>query len=491
MNMQELYADISERTGGSIYIGVVGPVRTGKSTFIKRFLTTFVIPNLENEHQKVRALDELPQSGAGRTVMTAEPKFIPEDAAEVCLGGVSAHIRMVDSVGYLVPSALGQFEDELPRMVSTPWFDHEIPMTEAAEIGTRKVIADHATIGVMVTTDGTITDIPREEYAEAETRVIQELQATGKPFVIVVNSSNPSGSEAQSIAAELRSRYDVSVVAADVMQMEVPTIEAILTSVLYEFPLQTVDVFLPEWCTSLPPNHWLKETIFRSAGHAASGIRRVRDVETLETTLSAVDCVASCHCRDVGLSNGAAALEVEIPRSVFYRIANEETGFTLSGDQALLPLLRELAETKAAYERFRTAIEEVEQKGYGIVTPGIAELTLEPPELVRQGSQFGVKLSASAPSIHMIKANIQTTVSPIVGSEKQSEELVESLMSEFEDDALKIWESNIFGKSLHELVSEGLTGKLNHMPEAARCKLRETLERIINEGSSGLICIIL
>lgn len=490
-DMQNLYADISERTGGSIYIGVVGPVRTGKSTFIKRFMTSFVIPNLADEHQKARALDELPQSGAGRTVMTAEPKFIPEEAAEVRLGDASASIRMVDCVGYMVPSALGQFEDELPRMVSTPWFDHEIPMTEAAEIGTQKVIADHATIGVMVTTDGSITEIPREEYAEAEERVIRELRAAGKPFVIVVNSRDPSGEAATEIARTLQTRYDVSAVTADVMQMDESTLEAILTSVLYEFPLRTVDVFLPDWCTALPSTHWLKEKIFKGAGEAAAGMRRVRDVSALKEALASVDCVSACACPDIGLGDGSASLTLDIPRSVFYRIANEETGFSLTGDEALLPLLKELSEMKTAYERFQTAIEEVDRKGYGIVMPGINELTLEPPELVRQGSQFGVRLTASAPSIHMMKAEIKTTISPVVGSEKQSEELVEYLLSEFEGDESKIWSSNIFGKSLHELVNEGLTGKLNHMPEDARCKLRETLERIINEGSSGLICIIL
>ncbi len=491
MDMQNLYADISERTGGSIYIGVVGPVRTGKSTFIKRFMNTFVIPNIDNEHQRARALDELPQSGAGRTVMTAEPKFIPEDAAEVKFGDVAASVRMVDCVGYMVPSALGQFEDELPRMVSTPWFDHEIPMTEAAEIGTKKVISDHATIGVMVTTDGTITEIPREEYAEAEERVIKELKATEKPFVIVVNSRRPDSAEAKAIAASLSEQYDVSAVTADVMQMEEGTIEEILSRVLYEFPLRTVDVFMPDWCASVASSHWLKEKIFKGAAEAAEGMRRVRDVAALKQSLAAIECVADCDCSNIHLGEGTAEIEIDIPRSVFYRIVNEQTGFELSGDEALLPLLEELAATKTAYERFRTAIEEVDRKGYGIVTPGIQELTLEMPELVKQGSQFGVKLTASAPSIHMLKADIKTTISPVVGSEKQSEELVEYLLREFEGEESKIWESNIFGKSLHELVNEGLASKLNHMPEDARGKLRETLERIINEGSSGLICIIL
>ena len=491
MEMQRLYADISERTGGSIYIGVIGPVRTGKSTFIKRFMNAFVIPNIENEHQRTRAWDELPQSGAGRTVMTAEPKFIPEEAVEVRFGDGCAKIRMVDCVGYMVPSALGQFEDEMPRMVSTPWFPHEIPMTEAAEIGTRKVITEHATVGVMVTTDGSITEIPREEYAEAEARVIRELQNTGKPFVVVVNSREPDGESANSVAESLRKQYDVTAITADVMHMDENAIRELLVCMLREFPLRQVDVFLPEWCDALDTEHWMKETVFRGISAAADGMKRIRDVTALQTAVSAVECVEGCRYSEICLGDGTVTMEIDIPRNLFYEIVAEKTGLALHNDAELLPVLTELAATKTAYEKFAIAIEEVERKGYGIVTPGIEELTLETPELVKQGSQFGVRLRASAPSIHMLKANIETTVSPIVGSEKQSEELVEYLLREFEGDESRIWESNIFGKSLHELVNEGLSAKLSHMPEDARSKLRETLERIINEGSSGLICIIL
>ncbi|MBE6951970.1 MAG: stage IV sporulation protein A [Ruminococcaceae bacterium] len=491
MEMQRLYADISERTGGSIYIGVIGPVRTGKSTFIKRFMQAFVVPNIENEHQRARALDELPQSGAGRTVMTAEPKFIPEEAVAVCFGESSAKIRMVDCVGYMVPGALGQFENEMPRMVSTPWFDHEIPMTEAAEIGTRKVITEHATVGVMVTTDGSVTDLPREEYAEAEARVIRELQGTGKPFVVVVNSREPDGEAACAVAEMLRKEYDVTAITADVMHMDEAAIRELLLGMLREFPLRKIDVFMPDWCEALTPDHWLKDTIFKEiAGHAGQ-VRRVRDLELLRDLLRDVECVDTCSYREIHLGDGSASLELAIPRSFFYEIIGEKTGLSITSDCELLPILADLSAAKAAYEKFADAIAEVESKGYGIVTPEMEELTLETPEIVQQGGQFGVRLRASAPSIHMIKANIETTVSPIVGSEKQSEELVEYLLREFEGDESRIWSSNIFGKSLHELVNEGLAAKLAHMPEAARAKLRETLERIINEGSSGLICIIL
>lgn len=491
MELHDLYADISARTGGNLYIGVVGPVRTGKSTFIKKFMSTYVLPAIEDEHLRARALDELPQSGAGRTVMTAEPKFIPEEGVRIRIAETEVRVRMVDCVGYMVPGALGQFEDELPRMVNTPWFDHEIPMTEAAEIGTRKVITDHATVAVLVTSDGTITEIPRTDYPEAEERVIRELRETGKPFVVLVNSRDPSAEPARNTVAELRQKYGVSATAVDVMQMDETVIAGILTDVLREFPLCSVDVFLPEWCEPLPPEHWLKESILRSALASAASMNRMRDVDALRVALAQTECVEGCvECR-LDLANGSARLELDIPDSVFYRIICEQTGLEIRSDAELLPLLTELSRMKAQFERFRLAIDEVEQKGYGIVMPSVEELHLETPELVRQGTQFGVKLSASAPSIHMIRADIKTTVSPVVGSERQSEELVASLLKEFEGDESRIWESNIFGKSLHDLVSEGLNGKLNHMPDAARAKLRETLERIINEGSNGLICIIL
>ncbi len=491
MAQTSIYADIATRTGGNIYIGAIGPVRTGKSTFIKRFMQTFVIPNMTDSNMRNRAIDELPQSGAGRTVMTAEPKFIPEDAAEVVIGDAAAAVRMVDCVGYLVPSALGQFENDLPRMVTTPWFTEEIPMTEAAEIGTRKVISDHATVGVMITTDGSITDIPREEYAEAEVRVLEELKAAGKPFVIVVNSRSPEGELAQSIAHDLSEQFQVSALTADVMNMDEDKIEEILDTLLREFPLRTVDVYMPEWCDSLPYEHWLKGDICTELAAIADGAVRVRDVSAFRDALDQVKTVSCCELDKVDLATGSVSLHLDIPREIFYRIVNEQTGFAVSGDGALLPLLTELAEVKARYAKFANAIEEVEQKGYGVVMPGIEELHLEQPESVRQGNQYGVRLTATAPSIHMMRADIRTTVSPVVGSEKQAEDLLEYLMKEFDGEEGKIWCSNIFGKSLHDLVNDGLNAKLAHMPESARSKYRETLEKIINEGSNGLICIIL
>lgn len=491
MEMQNVYKDMSERTGGNIYIGVIGPVRTGKSTFIKRFMNTLVIPNIKDEHRRERALDELPQSGAGKTVMTAEPKFIPEEAETISFGEASASVRMIDCVGFMVQSALGQFENELPRMVSTPWYDHEIPMTEAAEIGTKKVITDHATIGIMVTTDGSIAEIPREEYADAEERVIKELNNCKKPYIIVVNSKHPGAEETVALAHELSEKYGVTAISADVMNMDQDEIMRILRAVLYEFPIRTVDVFMPRWFDSLPSDHWLKTGLYADIAAVSEKLKRVKDVGTVAEKLSENDSVSACKVSDIRLGDGSADIRFEIGKEVYYRIVNEETGFEISDEAALLPLLVELSGIKKSWSRVATAIEEVDRKGYGIVVPGINELKLEQPSLVRQGNRFGVKLRASAPSIHMMRADIVTTVSPVVGSEQQSEELVSYLLKEFEGNEEKLWESKIFGKSLHELVNEGLASKLNHMPEDARNKFRETLERLINEGSQGLICIIL
>jgi len=375
-------------------------------------------------------------------------------------------------------------------MVRTPWFDNEIPMTEAAEIGTRKVITEHATIGIMVTTDGSIADIPREEYAEAEERVVSELKENGKPFVILVNSRHPEEENVTELCAGIQDKYNITTIPVNVMTMEEKDIKEILKGILWEFPIRRVDVFMPEWCDSLKPDHWLKTGIFKSITVAADNLKRVRDVTPTAEAISGGD-IASCSLSDVSLSTGTASLDIDVPRALFYKIINEQTGFDMSSDNELLPLLADLSKVKAAYKKVENALMEVEHKGYGIVVPDIDELVLEPPELVKQGGQFGVRLRAKAPSIHMMRADIQTTVSPIVGTERQSEELVGYLLKEFEGDELRIWESNIFGKTLHQLVNEGLANKLNHMPEEARGKLRQTLERIINQGSSGLICIIL
>jgi stage IV sporulation protein A len=398
---------------------------------------------------------------------------------------------MIDCVGFMVPSALGQFENEMPRMVTTPWFEHEIPMTEAAEIGTKKVITDHATIGIMVTTDGSIAEIPREEYAAAEERVVNELNSCKKPYIILVNSKNPDAKETVALANELSEKFKVAALPVDVMNMEQDKIMDILSAVLYEFPIRLLDVYMPRWFDSLPSEHWLKNSVYGSLAAAADNLQRIKDIKGVAETLSQNEIVSACKITDIRLGNGSADLKVEIGKEVFYRIINEETGFEISDEASLLPLLTELSGVKKSWARVATALEEVDRKGYGIVVPDINELKLEQPTLVRQGNRFGVKLRASAPSIHMMRADIMTTVSPVVGSEQQSEELVNYLLKEFEGNEEKLWESKIFGKSLHELVNEGLASKLNHMPEEARGKFRETLERLINEGSQGLICIII
>ncbi|MGN1014434.1 MAG: stage IV sporulation protein A [Butyricicoccus sp.] len=492
MEHQELYEDISRRTGGTIYIGVVGPVRTGKSTFIKRFMETLVLPNIDNIYRRERAKDELPQSGSGRTIMTAEPKFVPEEAAEIALpGGASCRVRLVDCVGYLVDGALGHMEDDIPRMVSTPWSSDPMPMAQAAELGTRKVITDHSTIGLVITTDGSFTDIPREEYVDAEERVIQELNSLNKPFLVLVNSAYPQGEAAQELCRSLSERFDVTARAINCLTMSPSDMASVLQSVLYEFPVREVGIILPSWINTLPAGHRVKEAIYGGIRTQAAKIGKMRDMEHCCAALAQTEYVTDSGIRDMDLGSGAVRIEMTVPQSIFYQIAGEQSGLDIQDEADLIPLLTRLARVQKEYERFDGALAQVRQTGYGIVMPTVEELSLEAPEIVKQNGKYGVRLKASAPSIHMIRADIQTEISPIVGSEKQSEDLVHYLLAEFDGEPDRIWQTNIFGKSLNELVSEGLTSKLTHMPEDARGKLQETLQRIINEGSGGLICIIL
>ena len=492
MEERKIYEDIAKRTDGDIYVGVVGPVRTGKSTFIKRFMETLVIPNIENVYRRERARDELPQSGSGRTVMTAEPKFVPEDAVDIAMeGGAHLSVRLIDCVGYMVPGAAGQFEDDLPRMVTTPWYDHEIPMTEAAEIGTRKVIAEHSTIGIVITTDGTITDIPREDYLEAEERVITELQELGKPFLVLLNSAYPNSDRAKAIRSDISARYDVTCMAVNCLELGVGDVTDIIKAVLYEFPLKELDLNLPPWVDALPYDHPIKSGLYTAIREGCTDLRRIRDVDRAVSAIGAYKGVSSAHISGIQLGIGLATADLDLPRSLFYETLSDQSGFTIRDDGDLMDLLTELAGVKCEYDKVATALQEVKETGYGIVVPTTEELHLEEPEIVKQGGRYGVRLKASAPSIHMIRADIETEVSPIVGNEKQSEEMINYLLQEFEGDTTKIWQSNIFGKSFHELVSEDLNGKLKRMPDDARAKLQETLQRIINEGSGGLICIIL
>ena len=487
-----IYTDIASRTGGDIYVGVVGPVRTGKSTFIKRFMDTLVLPNMEDGYKRERANDELPQSASGRTIMTTEPKFIPEEAVQIRLqDGASLRVRMIDCVGYIVPGSLGYIENEQPRMVKTPWFDEEIPFNMAAEIGTQKVISEHSTIGLVVTTDGSISEIPREDYAEAEARVIAELQSLGKPFIVLLNCTDPNAPASRQTAAALSAQYGVPVQPVNCLEMGEEEIRDILSQILFEFPVKEVCLDLPRWLMRLDRTHWLREAVTDTVRQAAQSLSHVRDVNAMTGVIAQCPYLASPQVCRIDLSTGSARIRADVPQPLFYKVLTESTGVEIPDEQALLTQLQRLSETQARYDRLRAALDEVDATGYGIVMPTPEELELEEPEIVRQGGRYGVRLRARAPSLHIMKANIQTEVAPIVGSESQSEELVSYLLREFEENPSKIWDSNIFGKSLHELVNEGLHNKLYKMPTDARMRIQETLERVINEGCSGLICIIL
>lgn len=492
MEEKNIYKDISRRTNGDIYIGVVGPVRTGKSTFIKRFMDTLVIPNIGNEYQKDRAIDELPQSAAGRTIMTTEPKFIPEEAVQVKIGdSATFKARMIDCVGYIVPSALGYIENDMPRMVMTPWFDEEIPFNMAAEIGTKKVITEHSTIGLVITTDGSISDIPREEYEEAEERVISELKEINKPFIVLLNSMYPNSQQTIELAESLSNKYDVPIMPIDCAQITEDEIKRILMKVLFQFAVKEIKIDMPKWLTTLGKDHWLRNDVYSCIKNATKDIDKISDVSNVVEEISKCKFINNVDLSSLELGEGCAKILIALEQKLFYKILGEQTGFDISDDGGLLNCMLELSNIKREFDKIKQAYEDVNETGYGIVMPSVEELTLEEPEIIKQGGKYGIKLKAAAPSIHMLKSNINTEITPIVGSEQQSEDLVAYLLKEFEENPSKIWESNIFGKSLYELVNEGLHTKLNRMPNDARIKIKETIERIINDGCNGLICILL
>lgn len=492
MSDRNIYNDIAERTGGDIYIGIVGPVRTGKSTFIKQFMDKLVLPNIEGDYMRERANDELPQSSSGRTIMTTEPKFIPEKGAEICIDdSAKMNVRLIDCVGYIVPSALGYIEGSQPRMVRTPWFEESIPFNMAAEIGTQKVINEHSTIGLVITTDGSISDIPREEYEEAEERVIDELKNINKPFIVLLNCMYPDSEEARNTAQQLSQKYGVPVRPINCLELEVEDIKGILSEILFEFPVSEIAVCFPRWINNLPLSHPLREELIKAIKKSACDINHIRDIADFDKGFKDCESVESTNLSEINLGKGSAEVCVTVKQSLFYKILTEVTGVEIEDEQQLMETLTRLAKAEKEYSKVRGALEEVEATGYGIIMPDIEELQLEEPEIVKQGGRYGVRLKASAPSIHLMKADISTEVSPIVGSEKQSEDLVMYLLSGFEEDPVKIWDSNIFGKSLHELVNEGLHSKLSRMPIDARMRVKETIERVINEGCNGLVCILL
>ena len=488
-----IYHDIAERTGGDIYIGVVGPVRTGKSTFIKKFMDLFVLPNIKNSYDLDRAIDELPQSGGGRTIMTTEPKFIPDEAAKVSLNdALNFRVRLVDCVGYTVPNALG-YEDENgeARMVMTPWFDHEIPFQDAAELGTQRVIQDHTTIGLVMTTDGSITDLPRENYIKPEERVINELKELGKPFLIALNSTDPDNPNTRKLAENLKVKYGVPVVPINCLKLEKDDITYILQEILYEFPVTEMRIKMPEWVDTLETSHWLSKEYYDVINQAVKPVQKLRDIDQVVTGLSEASHTRDVMLDELNLGLGSATITINLEGDLFYDLLEEFTGHSIRGDDDLFALVQELSYAKKEYDRVAKALMDVEEHGYGVVTPQLEEMIFDEPSLIERGNQFGVKLRANAPSIHMIRADISTEVTPVVGTEKQCEELIQFLTDEFQQNPNAIWDSDFLGRSLHDLVKEGIQNKLYRMPDNAREKLRDTLQKIINDGSGGLICIIL
>lgn len=491
MTQEQIYQNIASRTGGDIYLGVVGPVRSGKSTFIKRFSELMLLPHIQNEARRARATDELPQSAAGRTIMTTEPKFIPEQAVQVELsGGGSFRARLIDCVGYMVPGALGHEENDAPRLVKSPWFEQEVPFDLAAETGTRRVIREHATVGIVVTTDGSVADLPRQSYCEAEQRIVAELDAIGKPYLILLNCAEPQSDASTALAAELEEQYHHKVLPINCLTMTEAELDRALQTLLYEFPVREIAVTMPGWVTMLENGHWLQTAIYDALRTFASQVHKMADLAGQRPRLGC-EYLPNASLTGMDLAMGSVQLTAHLVQDVFYKVIGEQTGLEIVDEATLLPCVVSLAKAKRAYDKIKSALDQVEATGYGIVMPGIEELTLEEPEIVRQGGQYGVRLSASAPSLHIMRADIHTELSPTVGSEQQGEELIKSLLADFETDPGKLWNTNIFGKSLNELVSEGVQVKLLHMPQEARGRLQHTLERIINEGCDGLICILL
>ncbi|WAA10554.1 stage IV sporulation protein A [Fervidibacillus albus] len=492
MEKVDIFKDIAERTGGDVYIGVVGAVRTGKSSFIKKFMELVVLPNIEQEADRARAQDELPQSAAGKTIMTTEPKFVPNQAVTVRVAeGLHVNVRLVDCVGYAVSEAKGYEDENGPRMVHTPWYEEPIPFQEASEIGTRKVIQEHSTIGVVITTDGSIGEIGRENYVEAEERVVEELKEVGKPFIMIINTTKPFHRETESLRTELQGKYDIPVLAMSVENMREGDVLNVLREALYEFPVLEVNVNLPSWVMVLKEDHWLRQNYQEAVKETVKDIKRLRDVDRVVQSFAEFDFIERAGLAGMEMGQGVAEIDLHAPDELYDRVLKEIVGVEITGKDHLLELMQDFAHAKREYDQVAEALKMVKQTGYGIAAPSIEDMSLDEPEIIRQGSRFGVRLKAVAPSIHMIKVDVESEFAPIIGTEKQSEELVRYLMQDFEDDPLSIWNSDIFGRNLNSIVREGIQAKLALMPENARYKLKETLERIINEGSGGLIAIIL
>lgn len=487
-----IYQDIASKTNGNIYIGVVGPVRTGKSTFVKKVMETFVIPKIDNIYRRERAIDELPQSGSGKTIMTSEPKFVPEEAVEISPDNISKFsIRLIDSVGYMIPGALGADENGEPRMVTTPWYPEEIPMVQAAELGTKKIMDEHCTIGIVMTTDGTIHDIPRNDFIDAESRAITDMKATGKPFLVLVNSTAPNSESAQAIKENLEREFHVKCLCMNCLLMQEQDIQNILSAVLQEFPLSEIRIFLPDWFQNLSADHPMKADLYAALLNNASQISSLREAATCMESFLQQDYVETVHLREMNPGSGTLEFDIQIKDGVFYQVLSENSGFSIESDTDLMVLLNKLAEINRKYEKVSSALEQVCSSGYGMVLPTPDEMTLEQPEIVRKGSNYAVRLKAKAPSIHMMRADIETEIHPMIGEEKQSEDMLHYLAEQSQGDAEKLWNAKIFGKSIAELVNEALSYKINRVSESSRHKFQSTLAKIVNGGSNGLICIII
>lgn len=491
MTEQNIYRDIARRTNGDIYIGVVGPVRTGKSTFIRRFMERCVIPRIENPYDRTRATDGMPQAGSGRMVMTAEPKFIPDESVKISLGDTSLNVKMIDCVGYIIPEALGQSENGIPRMVRTPWNENPVPFAEAAEMGTRKVICEHATIGMLVTTDGSIGDIARESYIDAEERVVDELHRMGKPFAIILNSACPHSEKARALALEMETKYDAPVALINCMNLTEEDVSHIMALLLDEFPVTELTFHLPSWLQVPSKNHPLRQSILSEISSMTEQIVKMGDVRDVLKDSNASGTGRTYEIDELHAGDGTGDISLRLPQEVYFSVLEELSGLTIPDEAALMRLIVELAEAKRAYEKVKSALADVAEKGYGIVMPEQHELTLREPILTKQAGGYGVKLCAGAQSIHMIRAEIATEINPVIGTREQADEMVAHLVEEYEQDPDRIWDFNLFGKSLYEMLEEGIYTKLENMPEESRAKLSETLERIINEGSGGLVCILL
>lgn len=484
-----IYKDIEKRTGGDIYMGVVGPCRTGKSTFIKKFMDTLVLPTLDGGYEKQRVIDELPQSGDGKTIMTTQPKFVPNEAVAISLGdNITFKVRLVDCVGYMIDGAIGNLEDEKPRMINTPWSDAPMPFEQAADIGTKKVITDHSTVGIVITTDGSITDIDRENYVSAENRVVEELKALGKPFIIIINSKEPAGEKAVSLKKELGDKYDMPVMVLDVMKMDMGDIEGILKNILYEFPIKTISFNMPSWISALSRDHHVITDLLNTINDSLGSLSKMRDHEVLVEKLKENEDFSAPKVKEMALGKGAIIYDLDADNTLFYKVMEEESGFKIENDYHLMTILKDLIYAKKQYDKVKSALESSYTNGYGIISPSLDEIDLKEPQMLKQGSKYAVKLFANAPNIHLIRTDVTTEVCPIIGTEKQSTDVLEFLNAQFEENKDDIWQANIFGKSLQEVVAEGLAGK--NMPDDAREKLTRAMQKMVNQGKGHLICFV-